>query len=55
MADETIVTPFWAMWTPNILLLIAGLFMIHLIERDRKTIEFKFLKKLISKENGDDQ
>ncbi|HMA61829.1 MAG TPA: LptF/LptG family permease [bacterium] len=55
LADETIITPFWAMWTPNILLFIAGLFMIHLIERDRKTIEFKFLKKLISKENGDEQ
>jgi lipopolysaccharide export system permease protein len=52
LADEAIITPFWAMWTPNILLLVAGLIMVHMIERDRKTIEFKFFTKLFSKENG---
>lgn len=55
LADEAIITPFWAMWTPNILLLIAGVFMIHLVESDRKTIEFKFIKKLFGKENGENK
>mgnify|MGYP006281373201 CR=1 FL=1 len=49
LADETIITPFWAMWSPNILLFIAGVILIHLVESDRITIEFKFIKKILKK------
>ncbi|MBO8131624.1 MAG: LptF/LptG family permease [Candidatus Marinimicrobia bacterium] len=49
LADMAYISPFWAMWTPNILLFIIGLYLIHYIRWEQRTIEFKFITNLLAK------
>jgi len=40
LADMVIIPPFWAMWTPNILLLAMGIFLIYYMTWEQKIIDF---------------
>jgi len=49
LADYAYVSPFWAMWTPNLLLAAVGAYLIHYTRWEQKQIEFKFIKKILKK------
>ena len=38
LADMMLIPPFWAMWTPNILLFIAGLYLIYYATWEHKAL-----------------
>ena len=46
LADMVIIPPFWAMWTPNILLLAVGIFLIYYTTWEQKIIDFARLTHL---------
>jgi lipopolysaccharide export system permease protein len=48
-ADRNIVSPFWGMWSANILLAVVGLFMILRISKSSATLRFSFLQNLFRK------
>jgi len=37
LADKLIITPFWAMWTPNLLMTAAGLVLFARLGREHAT------------------
>jgi lipopolysaccharide export system permease protein len=47
LADRSFITPFWGMWSANILLAIAGILLTIKSVKETVTINFSFLKKLI--------
>jgi lipopolysaccharide export system permease protein len=49
LADMVIIPPFWAMWTPNILLLAVGIFLIYYTTWEQKIIDFARLTQLFRK------
>jgi len=49
LADMVIIPPFWAMWTPNILLLAVGIFLIYYTTWEQKIIDFARLTHLFRK------
>lgn len=50
LADRNIITPFWGMWSANILLSIIGLLLTTKTVQETVQINFNFLKKLIPKQ-----
>ncbi len=49
-ADRNIITPFWGMWSANILLTIVGLLLTTKTVQESVQINFNFLKKLVPKQ-----
>lgn len=45
LADLLIVSPFWAMWTPNILLLIAGIYLTYYAAWEHRMLNIEHIKK----------
>ena len=50
LADRNIITPFWGMWSANILLSIIGVMLTTKTIQESVQINFSFLKKLIPKQ-----
>ena len=46
LADRLIVTPFWAMWTPNIVVGIMGLILTYRTAHERSSFNWSWLEKL---------
>lgn len=50
LADMAYISPLWAMWTPNFLLFVAGIYLIYYTTWEQTTISFarlfSFVKKL---------
>ena len=46
LADNLVISPFAAMWTPNIIIGLCGLFLLFLMTKETKFISFAFLGKL---------
>ena len=49
-ADRNIITPFWGMWSANILLGIVGILLTTKTIKETFILNFNFLKKLIPKQ-----
>jgi len=49
LSDRGMLSPFWGMWSANILLGLLGIFLTIKAARERVTISFDFLLKLIPK------
>ncbi len=49
-ADRNIISPFWGMWSANILLTIVGLLLTTKTVQESVQINFNFLKKLVPKQ-----
>jgi lipopolysaccharide export system permease protein len=49
LADRGFVTPFWGMWSANILMAVIGMYLIYKTSKQMLTIDFSRLKKLIPK------
>ena len=49
-ADRNIITPFWGMWSANILLFIVGLLLTTKTVQESVRIDLSFLKKIIPKQ-----
>ena len=49
LADRNFITPFWGMWSANILLSVAGIILTTKTIQETILINFNFLKKLIPK------
>ena len=43
LADRQIVTPFWAMWSADILLGAVGLYLVNAMVRETKAINWRFI------------
>ena len=54
LADRNRVSPFVGMWTPNLLLLITGIYLTINTVRDRASIQFNWPWKKKSAENNND-
>ncbi|OGU57291.1 MAG: hypothetical protein A2V66_11720 [Ignavibacteria bacterium RBG_13_36_8] len=60
LADRGLISPFWGMWSANILLGILGVFLLIKSARKRITINFEYFNKFIPKQfrtvhyNGED-
>ncbi|MCK5087047.1 MAG: LptF/LptG family permease, partial [Melioribacteraceae bacterium] len=50
LSDRGMFSPFLGMWSANILLLILGIYLTVKIARERITIDFSGLQKLIPKQ-----
>jgi lipopolysaccharide export system permease protein len=50
LADRGLITPFWGMWSANIVLTILGIYLTIKSARERITIEFDFLLKFIPRQ-----
>ncbi|MHB1688505.1 MAG: LptF/LptG family permease [Ignavibacteriaceae bacterium] len=50
LADRNIITPFWGMWSANILLIIVGLLLTTKTIQETVTINFSSLKRIIPKQ-----
>ncbi len=50
LADRDLITPFWGMWSANILLSIVGIILTTKTVQETVIIKFNFLKKLIPKQ-----
>ncbi len=50
LAERNFFAPFWGMWSANIVIGIAGLFLTYKAVQETVTIKFDFLKKLIPKQ-----
>ena len=55
LSERGFFSPFWGMWTANILLGIAGVLLIIKTVRETVTIKFTFLGKLIPKQLRNDE
>ena len=49
-ADRNMITPFWGMWSANILLSIAGILLTTKTVQETIILNFNFIKKLIPKQ-----
>jgi lipopolysaccharide export system permease protein len=49
LADRDILSPFWGMWSANIIIGIVGLLLVARISREMTVVRFDFLKSLIPK------
>ena len=45
--DRGMVSPFWAMWTPNFFISLAGIYLLYITSKEMPVLSFAFLKKLI--------
>ncbi|MBN2572689.1 MAG: LptF/LptG family permease [Ignavibacteriales bacterium] len=49
LADRGLLSPFWSMWSANILLGVLGIILIIKCAKETVTLNFDFLKKLLPK------
>ncbi len=49
LADRGFMSPFWGMWSANILMGIVGILLTKKVANETVTLDFSFLKKLIPK------
>ena len=49
LADRGFMTPFWGMWSANILMGIVGALLTYKVAKETVTLDFSFLKKFIPK------
>lgn len=49
LSDRDLLSPFWGMWSANILLGILGIFLVRKSAKERIELNFDFLKKIIPK------
>lgn len=49
LADRGFMTPFWGMWSANILMGVVGILLTKKVANETVTLDFSFLKKLIPK------
>jgi len=47
LGDRGIISPFWSMWTPNILIGCTGIYLLIKISKETPVLSFAFLKKLV--------
>ncbi|MCK4689604.1 MAG: LptF/LptG family permease, partial [Candidatus Marinimicrobia bacterium] len=50
LADMAFISPFWAMWAPNIILSFVGIYLIYYTAWEQTTIDFSWLFKFFKKE-----
>jgi lipopolysaccharide export system permease protein len=50
LADRNIISPFWGMWSANILLFFAGLMLTTKTVQESVHVDFTFMKKIIPKQ-----
>ncbi len=50
LADRNVITPFWGMWSANIILVIAGILLTTKTVQETVLLNFNFLKKLLPKQ-----
>lgn len=41
LADMVIISPFWAMWTPNLIILIIGIYLIYYTSHEQRILDFR--------------
>jgi lipopolysaccharide export system permease protein len=49
LADRSLITPFWGMWSANIFLGILGIYLLIKTAKERVTLNLEFLQKIIPK------
>lgn len=49
LADRAIISPFWGMWSANVIMGIVGIYVTVRAAKETINLEFSFLKKLIPK------
>ena len=49
LADRGFMTPFWGMWSANILMGIVGALLTYKVAKETVTLDFSFFKKFIPK------
>ncbi|MCF6268827.1 MAG: LptF/LptG family permease [Melioribacteraceae bacterium] len=49
LADRGILSPFWGMWSANVVLLVLGLYLTIKSAKERVTLNFEFFTKLVPK------
>lgn len=49
LADRDLLSPFWGMWSANVVLGIIGIFLTYKTAKEKVTMDFSFLSKLIPK------
>ena len=50
LADRNIITPFWGMWSANVLLFIVGILLMNKTVQESVRLDFSFIKKIIPKQ-----
>lgn len=50
LADRGLLSPFWGMWSANIVLTLLGIYLTVKAAKERVTIDLSFLQKLIPKQ-----
>ena len=50
LADMAFISPFWAMWTPNVILSFIGIYLIYYTAWEQTTIDFSWLLKFFKKD-----
>jgi len=48
-SDRGLLSPFWGMWTANIILGILGIILVYKVANERVELNFDFLKKFVPK------
>ncbi len=51
LADMVIISPFWAMWTPNILLSLVGAYLIYYATWEQKVVDFSKLFRIFKRKS----
>jgi len=46
LADAMVISPFWAMWTPDLLMLIVGIYLVRYASSEQHIIDFSRLSRL---------
>lgn len=49
LADRSIISAFWSMWTPNILLFVVGIIITYRANQELSSFDFSILTRLIPK------
>ena len=49
LSDRALLSPFWGTWSANVVLLIMGLYLTYKSAKERVTLDFSFLQKLVPK------
>ncbi len=47
LADALIITPFWGMWTPNLLMLIVGVYLVRYASTEQRALDFGRLPRFL--------
>jgi lipopolysaccharide export system permease protein len=55
LADRGLISPFWGMWSANFLMAALGIWLLVKSARERVTISFDWLQKLIPKQMRSNQ